>query len=289
MFLRTGLIRPWDVPRFVDAQRSAMRLRDSVPLEFALIVGVYLLGALLWNYRTPPGVPTWYSTDGKQWDLTAAGFWYVFISIPIFQVILLRWYLRFGIWFRFLWQVARMNLHLVTTNPDHCGGLSFLGKSAYLFGPILFAQGAMVTGVIANRVLNRGDNILDFKAQAGGAVVFLLLIILGPLLVFTPGMLRAKRMGWGDYGAFGSRYVRDFEQKWVDRVSARESPLGSADIQSLADLANSYAIMRDMRFVPFSVRDVINLAAVTAAPLIPLLLTVFPAAELVKRVVKILL
>jgi hypothetical protein len=42
-----------------------------------------------------------------------------------------------------------------------------------------------------------------------------------------------------------------FEQKWVVRNSSTsEELLGAADIQSLADLGNSYALVRDMRPVP---------------------------------------
>ena len=44
--------------------------------------------------------------------LTLAGYWYAFVSIPFFQFILLRWYMRLGVWFRLLWQVSRLNLHL---------------------------------------------------------------------------------------------------------------------------------------------------------------------------------
>jgi hypothetical protein len=53
--------------------------------------------------------------------------------------------------------VSRLNLHLVPIHPDHSGGLAFLGKSAYGFGPVFFAQGAMVAGLVASRVLQRGS------------------------------------------------------------------------------------------------------------------------------------
>jgi len=93
---------------------------------------------------------------GGSWNLTPAGLWYVFVSIPIVQFLLLRWYLRLFIWFRFLWHVSRINLHLIPTHPDRSAGLAFLGKSAYAFGPILFAQGAMLAGLVGSRVLYRG-------------------------------------------------------------------------------------------------------------------------------------
>src|SRR6185369_17225954 len=99
-----------------------------------------------------------------------------------------RWYTRVFIWFRFLWHVSRLNLHLVSIHPDRCAGLAFVGKSAYAFAPILFAQGAMLAGVVASRVLYRGESLLSFKLQIAGFVVFLVLAVLAPLLMFTPKM-----------------------------------------------------------------------------------------------------
>jgi hypothetical protein len=210
------------------------------------------------------------------------------VSIPIVQFILLRWYFRLFVWFRFLWQVSRTDLHLIPTHPDRCAGLSFLGKSLYSFGPILFAQGAMLAGLVASRVLYRGESVLSFKLQIGGFVVFFVLVILGPLLMFTPQLANARRKGLADYGLLAQRYVESFEQKWVVRDHTSEELLGVADIQSLADLGNSYALVRDMRPVPFGLDDITRLAAATAAPLVPLLLTIFPAEELLLRIIKIL-
>jgi hypothetical protein len=226
---------------------------------------------------------------GGRWNLTPAGYWYVFVSIPIVQFILLRWYFRLFVWFRFLWQVSRMDLHLIPTHPDRCAGLAFLGKSSYAFGPILFAQGAVLAGLVATRVLYRGESLLAFKFQIGGFVVFFVLVILGPLLMFTPQMANARRKGLADYGLVAQRYVESFEQKWVARnLTTSEELLGAADIQSLADLGNSYALVRDMRPVPFGLDDITRLAAATAAPLVPLLLTISPFDELLLRIIKLL-
>jgi pimeloyl-ACP methyl ester carboxylesterase len=145
---------------------------------------------------------------------------------------------RFFIWYRFLWDVSRIKLNLIATHPDRAGGLAFVGSSAYAFGPILFAQGAMLAGVIASRVLYRGENLLAFKLQAFGFVALFVFAILAPLLMFTPQMARAKRKGLAEYGLLSQRYVENFEQKWVGGEPSEEL-LGAADIQSLADLGNS--------------------------------------------------
>jgi hypothetical protein len=91
-----------------------------------------------------------------------------------------------------------------------------------------------------------------------------------------------------DYALLAQRYVDDFEQRWVMEGPAHSGELlGAADIQSLADLGNSYGMVREMRSVPFGLEDISRLAAVTAAPLVPLLLTVFSLEELVMRIIKV--
>jgi hypothetical protein len=286
-FVERRIVREEDLPRFEAAIEAAARTRNSIPVEVALLVSVYTVGLWLWNSRFGIVSPTWYAMPGGRWNLTPAGYWYVFVSIPILQFLLLRWYVRFFIWYRFLWHVSRLNLHLVPIHPDHSAGLAFLGKSAYAFGPILFAQGAMLAGLVASRVLYRGEGLLSFKLDLGGFVVFFVLAVLGPLLMFTPRMAAAKRKGLADYGQVAQGYVDRFEEKWVLNTPPSEEVLGSGDIQSLADLNNSYEIVSDMRTVPFGLQDITRLAVATAAPLVPLLLTIFPLEELIIRLLKI--
>jgi len=288
-FVERRIVLPQDLPRFESAVQSAIRLRNSIPGELGLLLVVYSLGLWFWHNRAGFDSPTWYANSGGRWNLTPAGFWYVFISIPIVQFILLRWYLRLFIWFRFLWQVSRIGLHLIPTHPDRCAGLAFLGKSSYAFAPILFAQGAMLAGLVASRVLYRGESLAFFKLQIGGFIAFFVLAILSPLLMFTPKMAQARRKGLADYGLLAQHYIEGFEQKWVLRdPSTSEELLGAADIQSLADLGDSYGLVRDMRPVPFGLDDVTRLAAATAAPLVPLLLTIFSPEELLMRIIKVL-
>jgi hypothetical protein len=287
-FIERRIVLPDDRDRFENAVESAIRLRNSVPIEIGLLILVYTFGLWLWNSRVPIESPTWYAMPGGRWRLTPAGYWYVFVSIPIVQFVLLRWYLRLFIWYRFLWQVSRINLRLVSTHPDHCAGLAFLGKSAFAFGPILFAQGAMLAGPVASRVLYGGESLLSFKMPISGFIAFFVLAILGPLLMFTPALARAKRKGLVIYGQLAQDYVDGFERKWVPADAApAEELLGAADIQSLADLANSYSLVSAMRPVPFGLDDIIRLAVATAAPFLPLLLTVFSAEELIMRLIKV--
>ena len=287
-FVERRIITLEHLPRFNRAVESAFRLRNSVPLEVGLFLIVYTFGLWFWHGRFGIDTATWYAKPGGRWNLTSAGLWYVFVSIPILQFMLLRWYVRFFIWYRFLWQVSRIPLDLIPTHPDRAGGLGFLGGLSYTFGPVLFAQGAMLAGLIASNVIYHGGKLLSFKLQAGSFVGFFVFVIFGPLLMFSSQMARAKRQGLAEYGLLAEQYVADFREKWiVDRARHPGELLGTGDIQSLADLGNSYTVVQEMRKVPFGLKDVSRLAAVTAAPMVPLLLLVWSPEEVIMQVMKV--
>ncbi len=289
-FVNRDIVIAKEMPQFHEAITSAIHWRDSIRLEFGLLIFVYAVGPWLWRSQIALDASTWYAMpESGHLRLTPPGYWIAFVSIPIFQFILLRWYLRLFIWFRFLWQASRLNLNIIPTHPDRAGGLAFLGVASYAFAPILFAQGAMLAGLIANRVLYAGESLLSFKMEAVGLIAVFMLAILGPLTVFTPMLSRAKRKGFADYGLLASRYVEEFDHKWVKRRGSLSNDLlGSADIQSLADLGHSYAVIGEMRAVPFGMRDMMLLAAATAAPLVPLGLIIFSLEELLIRLVKVI-
>jgi hypothetical protein len=286
-FVERRLVLEEDLSRFYRAVQSAFALRNSVSLEVGLLVAVYTVGLLVWNSRFALEAATWYAEVGGRWRLTPAGFWYVFVSIPILQFMLLRWYVRLFIWYRFLWQVSRLPLNLIPTHPDRAGGLGFLGQTAYALGPVLFGQGAMLAGLLASRVVNQGEQLLSFRLQAGAFVVFFVAVIFGPLLMFTPQMAQARRRGLADYGLVAQRYVEAFRDKWVRGQGDGSELLGTGDIQSLADLGNSYGIVQEMRVVPFGFKDISRLAASTAAPLVPLLLLIWSPEEVIVEVMKV--
>jgi hypothetical protein len=142
-FLERRIIIPDDIPKFHKAIDSTLRLRNSLTVEIALLVLVYTFGLWIWRSQVATGAATWYALpEASNLHLTLAGYWYAFVSIPIFQFILLRWYFRLFLWFQFLWRVSRLNLRLIATHPDRAAGLGFLGPSTYAWGPMLFAQGA---------------------------------------------------------------------------------------------------------------------------------------------------
>jgi len=290
-FLERNLIPESALPRFDAAIHSAFRLRNSTLAEVLLIAIVYSLGIMvIWRNYVALDAPTWFATptaDGSS--LSLAGYWYAYVGMPIFQFLLLRWYFRLFIWSRFLWQVSRIELNLVPTHPDRTGGLGFLGGTVYAFIPLLMAHGAIVAGNLANRIFYLGANLTDFKGEIAVMVAFLMCVVFGPLLAFTLQLAEAKRTGKREYGTLAQRYVRAFDAKWLRGGAPADEPLlGSADIQSLSDLGSSYEVVRTMNTTPVSRDAVLRLAAAVLVPIVPLVLTMMPWEELLKKLLGII-
>ena len=290
-FLERQLIPESAMTRFHAAIASAFRLRNSVLAEVLLIAFVYGVGILIiWRQYTALDAATWYATPSVEGaKLSLAGTWLGYVSLPVFQFLLVRWYFRLFIWARFLWQVSRIELSLIPTHPDRSGGMGFLAGTVYAFIPLLMAHGALLAGNLANRIFYLGAALPDFKLEIAVVVVFLLCLVVGPLLVFAPQLAQARRTGLREYGTLAQRYVREFDSKWLRGGAPADEPLvGSGDIQSLADLGNSLEVVRTMRTLPVTKEALLQLAAASLAPIMPLALTMMPLEELLKRLFGIL-
>jgi AcrR family transcriptional regulator len=290
-FLERNLIPQSALPRFERAIASAFRLRNSLLAEVLLIAFVYVVGILLiWRHYVALSTDTWYAVPTAEGlKLSVTGAWYGYVSLPIYQFLLVRWYYRMFIWSRFLWHVSRIELSIVPTHPDRVGGLGFLANTVYAFMPLAVAHGAMLAGPIANRIFYLGATLPDWKVEIGVLVVFLVCLVLGPLLVFAPQLAQAKRTGNREYGTLAERYVREFDAKWLRGGAPAGEPLvGSADIQSLADLANSFEVVRTMHIAPITRDSLLRLVAATLAPIVPLALTMMPFEELLRKLLGVL-
>ena len=290
-FRERRLIPASATSRFEAAIASGFRLRNSVLAEALLIAFVYLVGVpFIWRHYTGLTTATWYAaptTEGME--LSLAGIWYGYVSLPVFQFLLLRWYFRIFIWARFLGQVSRIDLKLIPTHPDRVGGLGFLSNTAFAFIPLAAAHGVLLAGLIANRIFYLGAGLPDFKVEIAVVLIFLLCLVFGPLVVFARRLAEAKRTGVREYGTLAERYVREFDDKWLRGGAPADEPLvGSGDVQSLADLANSFDVVRTMRLAPITREAVLQVAVATLAPVVPLALTMMSLEELLKKLIGVL-
>lgn len=284
-FVQTGFLRPEDYPAFDRAIVSAVRWRESIGAELVL-AGLALIGPWTLTAETLYGgdATTWHAiTTDAGARLSLAGLWYQFIAVPILQFFWFRWLWRLAIWSRFLVAVSRLNLNLVPTHADQAGGLGFLGIAHVSWGIFAIAVSSILSADAAFRIVFEAAQLETFKLPFIALLLGTEVICLGPLLAFAPILTRSRRDGLRDYGMLVARYNREFHEKWLlGKAPEGESLLGSADIQSLADLGGSFEFIRQMKPVPFSLRVMLQLAVLAAIPALPLLPLVMPWEEILK-------
>lgn len=291
-FVRDGLVPQEDFPSFERAISRLARRRESA---WATLVLFALATFGAWNFtlETLGGGVTvgWHSVilpEGHALRYSLAALWNYIVAVPVFLFLGYRWLWRILIWTLFLSDVSRMHLQLVPTHADRAGGLGFLEFTHAAFGNFAFLLGSVLSAEAAFRIVFEGGGIETIEIPLAVLIVVTEILCLGPLLVFAPALTRARRAGLFAYGSLVDQYNRDFHSKWSGtRGAGSEKFVGSPDIQSLADMGNSFRFVDQMLPVPFSRRLVILVAAATALPALPLLLLVMPLGELVSTIAKI--
>ena len=279
------LVPPADVGRLAATVRIASRLRDSVLAEAGLLVLVIAFAAAGVRVGQPSATAYWQVPGGS---LSLAGWWYVAVGLPIYQFLLGRWLWRMVIWWWLLWRLSRLDLRLTPVHPDLAGGLGPLGVVVSHFGILGLAFSTSFAGSYFEDMRFNAVPLRQFLIPAIELVAFTLIICVGPLFFFAPRLLAVKRQGLREYGRLGTAYVRRFHEKWITGPSPDEPLLGSADIQSLADLANSFSVIRQMRIIPIGPGLILPLIIASLVPMLPLLLVAFSVNDLLLRLLSLL-
>jgi hypothetical protein len=287
-FLNAGLVREGEQKQFASYVVDTVRFHDSHLTEMTLLALAYISTYVALSKTSLQSGSTWFEPSPVT-GLSPVGYYYAFFALPIFQFLMYRWAYRMVVLTRFLWQVSKLDLLLTPTHPDGAGGLGFLGKGAIPFGVVLFALSSVVSAAIASRILFSGATLEQFEFIYATLIVLALIVFAGPLMVFTPKLFRLKQDGLFRYGTLASHYTQAFDSKWANGINAPEEPLlGTGDIQSLADLGNSYQLIRKMRIIPIELSDFIGIALPGVIPALPLAATIMPVGEILKGVFRLL-
>ena len=215
---------------------------------------------------------------------SVASYWYWIVCLPVFRFLIFRWAWKLFLWSLLLWRVAKLKLHLMPTHPDSTAGLGYLEVVHMHFTPLILAISALQAASFTEDISQGRMSLESVYPALTLILVADAVLFLGPLFIFTPKLWACQVKGSRDYSELAENYVSQFDRKWVNRNNSTDEPLlGTADIQSLADLSNSFAIIRNMRPVPIGKRLLIGYGVAALAPIVPLLLLKYPVAELTQK------
>ena len=284
-FLTSGLVRAEQRDVFREIGRGIVRLRNSIRpwvIIIALIIAWTAFGPspasdheLVWAAEGP----------SASLHLGFGGWWLAYVARPLFVALLAAWLWRLVLAFLLLKRLARLDLALVPTHPDHAGGLGFLEKFPTAFSLFAFAVSAVVASRLAHEVVYHGVHVLSLKALVVVFLVLVTVLCLAPLLVFLPKMAAAKRRAILQYGALIGEHGRLVHRRWIQREPVAESPmLDAPELGPVADTLSLYEAVAKMRTAPIGKAALFAVALPAAIPMLALFAIEVPIKDLLLKI-----
>jgi len=290
-FLSSGVVSPAQRGAFVRILGGVARLRDRI-LPWVLIAVL----VVAWTILQPAAVGSeagheakW-ASSGEAGGLGFGGWCFLYVSRPIFSVLLAAWLWRLALVFVLLKRIARLDLSIVPTHPDGAGGLGFLKDMPKAFSLLAFATSAVVASRLAHDVIYHGVTLQSLKVVLTGFVVLVIAVCTAPLLALAGPLAAAKRRALLDYGALVGEHGRLVRRRWIlGEKPADDALLQAPEIGPVADTLAVYEAVRRMKPVPFGKSTLLNIAVPTLIPIVVLLSTQVPIKEVLKKIVGALL
>ncbi len=283
-FAHASLVAPSRQESVLRELRKVRELRDArLPELICLLLAIASVFSGTTLGDRLPGVAEWsLAADGR---LSQAGVWLQYVSTPLFRFVVLIWLWRLLLWTWLLWKLVRQRLDLHAAHPDGAAGLGFLGMAQERFAVMSLANGFVLCGAFANHILYLGETLFSLRYLIVGYVIAASALVLAPLLLLAPTMLRVKRHALLKFDALGNRAVRTFDLRWPRGLMAGDTRelLDAPDSSALCDFTGVYATIKGLPAVPISRWGVVRIVLYAAAPLAPLALLVFSVDELAER------
>jgi hypothetical protein len=289
-FAQSGLVTDADRTRFEATTESTRRRLDSPIAEVGVILLAYVAALGINRLAAVDMLPPWQVSSNGFAGRSPAGLWHVAVSMPVLLIFVFGWLWRLLLWGRFLRLMSHLDLRLLASHPDRCGGLHFVSQSPRAFAVPAAGLSVIMAGGLMGRILREGPLPLTFMYVVVGTATIMLLLFASPLLVFSGKLLRHWNKGMLEYGALAHRVGRDFERAWLEEGSAdAEDPLGSQAFSATADLYQVVENVYGMRIVPMDATGLLLFAGATLLPFIPALLLMVPTSVLLEKVAGVLL
>lgn len=292
----SGILGESNKGRYYEAVKQLARRKNSNFADLVIIIisySVAITGVInLEMFDVSSQFRNWtvfHSESGTH--LTLAGWWFIMVSAPVLQIIFYRWFWRFYLWGKFLFQVSRIKLNLQPTHPDLAGGLGILKNSENAFIIIFFSLGAMLSVSLSADILYTGQKLEQVIPIIIAYIIISVSVLTIPLFFFSHQLAATKRWGSVLYGDLGYRLSRAFHEKWgnIEDETNGDELLKTADSSTVCDYAEIYNAARGMRFIPISLRGLLLQACALTIPFLPLVFTEHSPIEILKTILQSLI
>ncbi|HEV7731740.1 MAG TPA: hypothetical protein VGR62_06245 [Candidatus Binatia bacterium] len=285
-FLTSGMVPAEEHGRFVDVLERMRRLRDaSLPWVsiLALVIAVTVAPApeaqvheVAWAAET---------VDGHL-GYGFGGWWFMWVTRPLYLMLLLGWLWRLVLTNRLLAGIAKLPLAIVPTHADGLGGLGFLQRLPVAFAPVVLAISSVLASRWGHDVMYHGVHIDSLKLPAATFLVVVLIVFHLPLLAFTKPLAAAKRQALLDYGALVGRHGRLVRRRWILNEATDSDLLSAPEIGPVADTIALYDAVKKMGVMLIGKQTVAMVLLPAAIPLVFVAAVEVPVKDMLLTVLK---
>jgi len=289
-FVDAKLVREPARPSFSANISSILKWRDS-PVAAIVIAALAIAIAVTVGTVAVAGMPESWRALGTagQRSLSLAGWWQIAVSDLLYDIVVLQFYYRLALLWRFLWKTSRLDLRLNAAHPDGAGGLAFLGMLLPAFRLPLFALGATSAGALANMMLRLDASFASFQYAIAAFAGVLVVLVSGPLVFFNEQLRKTKRHAVLVCGALSGRQLRAFEEKWLGASPPEaQEMLQAPDFSAVCDYTTTVLTIRKMNTLPFWPKQLVPLIVAALLPFLPVAAMQIPLKEIMLQILKLL-
>jgi len=282
-FRISGAVTDEQYPAFLAILKDMARLRDS---SFPWILLISL--AFAWTVGSPVDTDvhemSWAMTGG---DFGFGGWWFLYVARPVFLVLLLGWLWRIALVILLFRRLSKLDLSLVPTHPDRCGGLGFVKK----LPSALFLVTMAVSSVLASRWMHdmvyHEQTLAALKLPFAGFVVLWSAMLLSPLLMLAPRISAMKRQALLQYGALIGEHGRLVHQRWIlGKQVPQNDLLDAPELGPVADTAAIYEAVKNVRPLPIDTTTLLMVLLPIFLPMLFVIARQIPIGDLLLQLLK---
>lgn len=275
-------ISPGEIGKFDKYLSGYLRFLNSGIIEIALICIIYILTVFIAG-KSPDSLNNWLHDFGNIEKFSIAGAWFVYISIPVYQFLFIRWILYWFVWISMIVRISYLKWNLNSMHADRIAGLEFLNFIPFLYTVFSIALGINLATKIYMDIKYLDAALADFHVIIFLFIVLIPLFFYFPLIVFIPKMIAVRVDGTIRFGSLIQKHHSYFSEKWFDKSDEEtKAILGSTDPSSMSDINTSYDATLGMRIIPVDFKLFIISIIIQLLPFIPLIVTVYSFRELIE-------
>jgi len=222
-------------------------------------------------------------------DFSIAGIYYLFISIPIYELLLIRWFWRWCIWTYSVFKFSRLNYNIESTHADKMAGMEYLNIVPFNFGIVALSLAAITSALLGIGIVYFNHSLTEYYYLILAFIIVIPVTIYLPLLLFIPALIKAKIRGISYFGSLIQHHNVLYKLKWMSgSMPENENILGSLDNSSMADINGAYQqSISEMSSIPINLRMMISVMLILIIPFIPLLGTMYTFGELINKLIEV--